>query len=429
MAKQAEATDFYPDVLGLIANDQRITLDKLQMAVGVFPRQVYLNQPVEVVVLLQNLVAGNMDVKVAVQVPTKNRAGEPAQIMQPKKMVAQPLKGGEVGVLRLPVVPLPSTTPGEILLRVAVRQRARRGEFVRAPIGGPPPSMLAVSDHKLHALRDIQFVKHPANQSPESVAVRFNIVSKRRMPDPDPGLKPLYEPLWTRAYLEQERGNRAAMRGEARKVALGISRQQVFYPLVDALEARYEARGLPLHPGESHAMAKVMVYAFDESLIMHQAVSLEATRWFQTLCQVLAHDPAIAAQPPEQIVGSYLFEAALYDAVLVGFELVGPRIDIELGGKAEQISFANRLMQWLAGAADADTSFIYLPLVMAGVIINHVITGQDDAPWDILREVDSGFRGRLGASDGGSLTEIAALLEPLLARAQDDLRRSGISQY
>ena len=55
--------DFYPDVLGAITGGVRVSLGAMQVALGVFPKQAYLNQPIEAVKELQ--ISRDMDPTVA----------------------------------------------------------------------------------------------------------------------------------------------------------------------------------------------------------------------------------------------------------------------------------------------------------------------------------------------------------------------------
>ena len=65
-------------MLGAIAGGLRVSFDDvLQAAVGIFPRSAYLNQPIEVLVILQSMIDQNMDVKVALHLPTRAPAGQP----------------------------------------------------------------------------------------------------------------------------------------------------------------------------------------------------------------------------------------------------------------------------------------------------------------------------------------------------------------
>ncbi len=97
----------YPDVLGAITDSIRIGMEKMQIALGIFPRRTFINQPAEVILIMQNMVDQNMQVKVGVQLPTTDKKGNPVVIDTPKKMIAIGMRPGEVGVLRIPIIPLP----------------------------------------------------------------------------------------------------------------------------------------------------------------------------------------------------------------------------------------------------------------------------------------------------------------------------------
>ena len=76
MDKNLQFEPLYPDVLGAIAGGLRVTFDDaLQAAVGIFPHSAYLNQPVEVIVILQNMIDQNTDVKVALHLPALALSG------------------------------------------------------------------------------------------------------------------------------------------------------------------------------------------------------------------------------------------------------------------------------------------------------------------------------------------------------------------
>jgi hypothetical protein len=415
-----------PDVLGSITRGPRTHMDTLQFAVGVFPPRAYLHQPFEVIVILQNMVDHGLDVKVALQLPTRDANGQPINLSTPKKMVGLTMKPGEVGVLRLPIVALPPTEPANDLpLRVAVRHRVGRGaKPLRPPAGGAPPSALAVSPFKLQALQEVQFVEQSYPQSPENVTAYFSLDGREVPPASQPP-KASYEVLWTLTQFKQEKTLVLSKIDDARIVASGMTRQQIYQPLLHTVDEYYALRGLPLHPGEAKAIAKMITYTLDDGATLEQLSKLEDLRWFQTLCQVLAHDPSVATWEAGPIASQYLFEAALYDSVLLGFKLIRPRVRVNLGDRAEREGYANRLLSWLAGETEPDLTYIYLPLVLGGVTVNAIVTGRDEDPWLLLDELREAYRGRMRLVSGSAI-EVFDMLDKLLVRAEDDLRRARI---
>lgn len=416
----------FPDVLGAIAGSARIHMDALQMAVGVFPRQAYLNQPVEVIVILQNMIDQPLEVKIALHLPSKDDSGSPVTVVAPKRSLSMSLRPAETGVMRIPVVALPPTQPVENLpILVAVRQRPQRpGKTIRPAAGGAPPSVLAVSPFKLHVLRDVEFTEHSPSQSPESVRLHFDLAPKM-LPNAPKDLKPTYETLWTMEQLKEERQLARSKIDDARLVASGMTRPHLYTPILYAVNELYAAHGLPLHPGEAKAIAKMITYTLDDGAALEQVTSLEDTRWFQTLCQVLAFDPTIAEWDAGEIAVRYLFEASVFDAVLLAFGLIRPRVRVNLGDRTERANYANQVIGWLAGQSEPDLTYIYLPLVLGGVAVNSVVVARDEDAWQTLDDVREAYRGRMRLVSGPTL-EIFDMLDKLLERAEDDLRRARI---
>jgi hypothetical protein len=214
---------------------------------------------------------------------------------------------------------------------------------------------------------------------------------------------------------------------EARRIAASFTRAAVLVSLINAVDERYATRGLPLHPGEAGAIAKMLMYTLDDRSQMDSKYRLEDQRWFQTLCQVLANDELVADLMPGEIVAEYLLEPLIYEAIMLGFALIRTRVKVNLGDDAERTNYANRMMRWLSGQADPDLVYIYLPLALGGVIVNHQVTGPGDDPWDVIDGVREAYRGRVRLVEGDAI-EIFEILDKLLARGADELRRLRIER-
>jgi hypothetical protein len=165
-----------------------------------------------------------------------------------------------------------------------------------------------------------------------------------------------------------------------------------------------------------------MTYTLDEGLEMEPGFSVEESRWFQTLCQVLAHDESVEDWDRGTLAVRYLFEAVLYDAIMLGFGVIQPKIKENLGSEAEKMSYANRVLAWYAGQGEADLSYGYLPLVMAGIVINQFATVRSENPWIMIGELRQALRGRYKLFTGEAVA-IFKLTEGLIEDADESLRR------
>ena len=322
----------YPDVLGAITGGTRINMEHLQCALGIFPSQTFINQPVEIVLILQNMVDQMMQVKMAIQTPKEDKQGQPVVIDTPKRMVTIGLRPGEVGVVRTPIVPRPPTGAGsKFPIRVAVRYRiARPGARVRPYTGGPPPSILGISSFKLQVLRDVKFSAETWHNSTDILTTYFDI-APRVMPDIPRELQARYESLWTHEEMVRDRELTEERIADARRVATALTKTAVYTSLLEAVEDRFAQRGLPLHPGEAIAITKMMTYTLDEGLELEPGFDVQESQWFKTLCQVLAYDENLEDMDKGPLAVHYLFEAALFDAILLAFGVIEPKVSEDTG--------------------------------------------------------------------------------------------------
>lgn len=421
---------FYPDVLGAVTNKTRINMEQLQFALGVFPTQAFINQPFEAVILLQSMVSAEMQVKVALRLPTTDRKGNVAVVDTPKNQIALNLSGGEVGVLRMPIVARPPTRPGkEFPLRVAVRFRAAGNtKFVRPPGGGAPPSVLEVSPFKLQVLRDVGFDSHTWNESAEIVTTYFDLAPKR-IPNRPQIPKPRYESLWTRQHMAKEIKLAKARIEDARQVANVALHGSAYPAFAKAVEERFASRDMPLHPGESMAIAKMMAYTVDEAPLLEPDKPMEETRWFLALCQVLAHDPELLQLDRQEILAEHVFDEVLYESILMGFRVIEHKVKENLGDEVERRTYAERVISWLAGRGGADLNYIYLPLVLGGVAISRLVRySKHENPWMLVDNIEEASRGRVRLATTGETVMIFHLLDELLETAKMGLRSQRIER-
>ncbi len=425
---------FYPDILGTVTGGKRFSMEKLQIAVGVFPQQVFLNQPFETLIVLQNMVDQAMQVKVALRLPTSSKGGKPVLIDTPKSQISLKLDPGEVGILRMPVVARPPTPPNDSYpMRVAVRFRVPEdAQFVRPPSGGPPSSMLSISPFKLQVLRDVAFNAHSWNESAEIVTAQFDLAAQQ-MPKVDHMPKVRYEPLWKHDVMPQEVQQARRMLDEARALADPAQHGSAYPALRQVTEERFASYGLPLHPAEVMAIAMMMAYTLDEAPTLEPDVDIERTRWFVALCQVLAS----ATQRGEalemeydrhEIIAHFVYEELLYESIMMAFKVLQSKVDENLGSMDERLQYAQRFMQWTGGRGEADLNYIYMPLVLGGLSIYRLVRyGRNENPWRMVDGLHEAMQGRIRLVDdaGGVVFD---MLETLLESASRVLHSQRIQR-
>ena len=158
-----------------------------------------------------------------------------------------------------------------------------------------------------------------------------------------------------------------------------------------------------------------------------QNFDLEKTLWFQTLVRALAYDDRARSWPPEVLVSRYLFDAAVYDAILLAFKIIQPRVHERLGTAMERRDYARKVVAWLGNRAESEVSYIYMPLVLGGLAMNLAIGATLENPWIMIDQVGEAaeMRVRFAREDTRMIFD---MLNLLLNRAEDELVRAHITR-
>lgn len=419
----------YPDVLGQITGGPRINMGAMEVALGIYPNMAFINQPIELVVVMQNMVDQQLDLKLAIRLPTADNSGSVVVIETAKPSLSMSIGPGEVGVLRLPMITRAPTKPTKDLpVRVALRFRVKENAgFIRPPGGGAPASVLSISPFKLQALRDISFIAHKWNESTDILTAHFGIAPKTMPNDPGP-LKASYEVLWSQEGLRKEIRLAQARYEDALEIAAPGSTGDLYPAFIKTVETRFANRGMPLHPGEAMAIAKMMTYTVEDAPTREPNVVLEDMFWFRALCQVLAANPEVYDHTRADIISQRVFDAVLYESVMMGFRVLKGKVEEDLGNEAEQINYANRFMNWFSGHGEADLTYVYLPLVIGGMSIARLVRSHlGENPWYLADAMDEAFAGRLDLMSGQNIV-VFDMLDKLLEEYKAGLRARRIAR-
>jgi hypothetical protein len=417
----------YPDVLGSVTSGTgRFITEGLQYAVGVFPKQAFVNQPLEVVVALQNMLDAPLPVSIVLSLPTRDRKGRPVTIDAAKRQFKLELGAGESGIVRLPLLIKPPTQAGSgFPVRIVVRTVPnKKAQAVRPPDGGPLPSVLAVSPFHLQVLQDIDFSDVEATG--DAHVVKFNVAAKQLPPRPL-DLQARYERLWSVEQVDEEMRLAESHIKDARYVAFDSPHGTTYWHFLEVVGEHFAVAGLPLHPGEERAIAKMMAYTVDHVHAESNQLKRERdedSRWFRELCQLIAHDENMATMPRGELMVRYLFDAVLYDAILQAFAIVQKRVKENLGDEKERVNYANRVLTWMVTGGNPDLNYIYLPLVMGGLLINKMVmlsATKGENEWVVSDQLREAYRGRTRLAAGETVV-VFDMLAKLLDEVEADMR-------
>jgi hypothetical protein len=412
----------YPDVLGMVAEERLTIADVMQCAVGVFPTATAVGQPVEVLLLLQNLTNQPVQGHLAIRTPTKNSEGHLISMFTPKPRMPFTLPAGECGLLHLPVTPqLPTPAGSGYPVRVQVSAAPPEAfEPVRPPVGGAPPNMLSVSPFRIAVLRDIAFTAQ--ERAPGQMTVAFDVLPGRFPPQADEPM-PRYEALWTVQDMAQEQQRAQAMAGEALRFTHNLLRNSLLAALEDRTRSVFGDAGVPLHPGEITVISKLLAYTMQEGLELEEGMSLVESHWFRRLCTLMAADAEVVNNLSRLV--QLVYSAVVQDAVLLAFRSVEHSIDVDFGEGQERMQYAAKIVAALEGRIPTSLEHAYVPLVMGGTLLIPQVLAATENPWRSLDALVEARQGRTNLA-GGSLNEVFELLDQLIAKTEQLLREMRI---
>jgi hypothetical protein len=181
---------------------------------------------------------------------------------------------------------------------------------------------------------------------------------------------------------------------------------------------------MPLHPAESAMMAKTLTYIMEDGLDTEPGFSLKDSRWFQQLVGLIPNQ-SLMNDLDRLLTG--LFPALLYDSVLVGLNMVQTVSGDNLGSPEEQINYATEVVTAVEGSTPVDLGHVYLPLVLAGMLLNYRIRELHENPWNTLSDIQQAWQGRLRLADT-SFEWISKVLADYVRRGEHALEESGIAR-
>ncbi len=363
-----------PDILGMISDGPRIANGPISYLVGVYPLRAFINQPFEVIVILQNMVDQAVPVQIALQIPDTASDGGLLALKAAMDQVTVTLKPGEVGVMHLPIIARPPTRAAtDVPIKVVVRPKVEeQGQWLRLPGRSAQPGKLATSPFIVQALRGIAFLEQPWDEVDHRMIALVDIAAKKN-PEKVDFPEPRYDLLWSANEYKADQARLQKVFAIAQRVAKPTAHGTLFHVVLSAIEQRFTQRGIFIYDAETAAIAKLMVYTIEDAAVREQRLSTTSMRWFRALCQNLAANERLEDADRDELLAYTLFDDVLYDAILMGFHVLESHIVDDLGDEQERFDYAANLMNWFNGSGAAELGYIYMPLVLGGVAVGHIV--------------------------------------------------------
>jgi hypothetical protein len=235
----------------------------------------------------------------------------------------------------------------------------------------------------VQALRGLHFLADPAKKK-NYVQVEFQVsppalTTLRAFKEQ----KAEWISLWTlRDYMDDYTIAQKVW-GPAQELLKQFRRETVFMPLLKVTQEHFQACQYPLLPPEAICITKMLTLLLETGVTPPSPAAPRPAwpRWFNRLCRLLFHEPAIANQV-EPLVTRLLYNDLLYDTVIYGFSTVATVTNEDFGSSDETTHYAEGIVESLSQHKPLDLARAYLPLVMGGLIA----TGRVTMPREQVRE-------------------------------------------
>jgi hypothetical protein len=405
----------YPDILGYITGDNRLTSGVLQAALATTTRVIPAGQTFAVLLLLQNLSDVNVEVKANLQVPAQDARRQKGRFIPESPVATVTVAPAEVGYQVLPVDTLPDThhalyTLG-LSLEVTPLAKPRR---IRQADGKGAVNLNYYFYLSWETIERLLKLKNLAFSGGKGLL--GNTLETTITVDPPRG-KGAAAPKagWNRLWaLEQNSDARPLLERYSTELRTQILPALKDAPLVklfgNAIGERVKSTGYRIRSAEAYFIARLFQEVIDRSRrklpTFHEpeeradyvaAVLSEPwptdgspiplPNWCRGLLGMISEDERVLARPAEALANSLLNDV-IRDAVRVGFQDIKRASRRNLGTTAEIQIYSDYLVNTL-GQQEKPVEFVdlYLPLVLGGIVVADNIPLPDMKHFDKLKQI------------------------------------------
>jgi len=443
----AEAANF-PDILGFITAGERLDLGSVQAAAATLPAVIKAGKSFRVVVVLQNMVDSPIEMLVGLNMPA-DAGGKKNKFSAKTLRISVGMQPGEVGMILLPVASLSDSAPGAVRFPISINdvKATERGGRIRTPDGGSELYLSGLKRETRKLIENLSKQKFVGGKKSVLTgtaslepAVTFQVGSLAEISD----LKPEYRTIWTRAELREDPLVLLERFKDdlSQHALIALDRTLILTPLTEKTTARFKQAGYPLTEVEAkligRALTHILEYActgqfsygrtylpmldYEVLPLIQQEIRDRkpiTLHWLTAVLYAIAEDNRVPKYMPRTLVKDPVYDALLRDCLVWALNTVEAATGLELGTPDELNQHANqwfeKFQRCAASEADAEALTIedvYLPLVLAGIVIYDELTlpQEDIKTFNPLFQVMLRERADERTAENSSLFEITTTL-------------------
>ncbi len=392
-------TPNYPDILGSITGGARFNIDCVQCALSSRPDNIPAGQTFEAIMLIQNMVDSDVDVRVEVEIPKKDANNKKGMFFNKSSRLLVGLQPAEVGYVTMPISSSPNTAVADnyvITMKIQVKQLNKNATHVRLPRGGGVFARATLSEKTQSDMEKLQELTFSIDTGGKRNQLQDTFETLPRGIASLRELKPGWVSLWTmRDYLD-ERLIIQRVKNELDQVLLHLKRDVVFKPLLQAVQEHFKQSNYPLHIVEAIIITKLLTLVVEQTAEQAPiSPPSEIHSWYTQMARLLFQEKRFAQQPV-YLVAKHLFPTIVHDAVLHGFTMVKTVLNEDFGNTEEIEGYAESIVSAIISGEPLNFARTYLPLIAGGVIINNRVTMPREPVQETLHNLSKAMKQRDG---------------------------------
>lgn len=391
----------YPDVLGTLTRGVRKSFDYVQCAITTRPDVITAGEHFEAILLLQNQINEEIDVRVELEFPKKDKANHKGVFSSKSTRLLVGMQPAEVGFVTLPVSASPQTAPSddyEIGIKLTVKRYRGstgllgRAQEVRAHSSDIPfrisMTANAAMQENYESLRSLTFSSED-HMKKQMIFDKFSVIKPTApvllgsLKAPQAG----WVSLWTVSDHLDDKNLVERTKEELALLLPQLRRESLFKPLLRTIQAAFQEANYTLHVAEAIHITKLLTLVIEDGAKVVDPDTplkkMEIPSWIGNVARLLLQEPRFAKQGV-YLMSHELFHDILHYAIMYGFSMVGTVMNEKFGSSEELSAYADTIVQAIENKESLNFAQAYLPLVTAGIIANNRVTMPGEKVRDTL---------------------------------------------
>jgi hypothetical protein len=370
----------YPDVMNDITDArQRFESGAVQFLAEFSPQVAPAGSIAQMPLTMQSVM--DVPVKVAIRLDLPAIKGKLKRLPQPLFQISQSeitltLESAEVVQLTIPVYVQPHVPASEYVFSVSIRSapteqgtriRSKQSENHLADLKIRLPQGLGITQ-----IASWGFVAQETQTQSVSLAVSDAVENPEAVDDA--ALNPSLNSLWTLQDWDLIPPARREMNERRIHIMPELTAETLYLAFIKQTQAFFASSGVQLHVGEAIFLAKILTYT-----VVYMASKAE---WLDCLLVPIYAFAQASGQRTDDVVWLLTelgYIQVLEFAVATSFTMTEQALQRELWKPSEQRAVRDFIVSCLDQGQDLPNEFVYLPLLLGGVLVSDqvVMDGED----------------------------------------------------